>query len=186
MPRASRQQAAETERGLRAAARELFAEHGFSAVSLEQVAVAAQVTRGAVYHHFANKRGLFEAVLSDAQAMIAEAVAQAAPGEGWQALEEGSVAYLRAAVHPDVRRIVLVDGPAVVGWDVWRRTDADNSARLLEKVLDTLEDLAVDAAAAGALLSGAMNEAALWIAGGGASPLAEAALRRMISSLRRP
>lgn len=186
VPRSSREQSAETERRLREVAAELFAEHGFAGVSVEQVADVAGVTRGAVYHHFSGKRGLFEAVLSDAQAMIAAAVAAAAPVDGWQGIEAGSVAFLRAAILPGVRRIVLVDGPAVVGWETWRRADADNSARLLGEGLAALEDLAVDAGAAGALLSGAMNEAALWVASGGDIERAEVALLRMIRSLRRP
>jgi AcrR family transcriptional regulator len=185
VPRSSREQSAQTELRLREVARGLFAEHGFAGVSLEQVAEAAGVTRGAVYHHFDGKRGLFEAVLADAQGIIADAVAEAAPGDGWQAIADGSVAFLRAAIHPSVRRIVLVDGPAVVGWDSWRRADAQNSARLLAEGLAALEELAVDADAAGALLSGAMNEAALWIVGGGDQAAAEAALLRMIGALRR-
>lgn len=186
MPRSSKEQSAETERRLREVAKQLFAEHGYTGVSLEQVAEATGMTRGAVYHHFSGKRGLFEAILADAQGMIADAVAEAAPADGWQAIEAGSIAFLRAAVHPSVRRIVLVDGPAVVGWDAWRQADADNSARLLGEGLAALEDLAVDAGAAGALLSGAMNEAALWVAAGGDPESAEAALLRMIRSLRRP
>ncbi|WP_265521175.1 TetR/AcrR family transcriptional regulator [Oerskovia flava] len=175
----------QTEKRLRGVARELFADRGFADVSIDEVAETAGVTRGAVYHHFASKRGLFEAVLADAQATIADAVARAAPGDGWEALADGSVAFLRTAVDPRIRRIVLVDGPAVVGWDTWRRADAENSVRLLAEGLAALDNLAVDAGAAGALLSGAMNEAALWIAQGGDPDLAEAALRRMIAALRR-
>ncbi len=186
MPRSNKEQSAQTERRVREAARKLFAERGYTRVSIEQVADAAGVTRGAVYHHFDGRRGLFMAVLADAHATIARAVRDAAPGEGWDAVTDGSVGFLRAAIDPSVRRIVLVDGPAVVGWDLWRQTDAENSARLLAEALAALDDLVVDAGAAGALLSGAMNEAALWVAEGGDLELAEAALLRMISSLRRP
>jgi AcrR family transcriptional regulator len=183
--RATKAQSEATERRLRAVARELFAEHGYAAVGLERVAAAAGVTRGAVYHHFGDKLGLFTAVLTDAHAVIAGAVAQAAPGTGWPAIRDGSAAFLRAAVEPGIRRIVLVDGPAVVGWEVWRRMDSQHSAHLLAEGLAALDDLAVDPGAAGALLSGAMNEAAIWIADGGEPALAEAALNRMIDSLRR-
>ena len=111
-------------------------------------------------------------------------MAEAAPGEGWDGIVAGSLAFLRAASDQELRRIVLVDGPAVVGWEVWRESDAENSARLLAEGLSELDDLSVDPAAAGALLSGAMNEAALWIAGGGQPQLAEQALVKMIAALR--
>lgn len=184
MARASRAQSAETERRLRSVARALFAERGFADVSVEQVAAEAGVTRGAIYHHFGSKHGVFEAVLDDALAEIAASVADAAPGSGWQAIIDGSIAYLRAATDPATRRIVLVDGPAVVGWERWRGADARNSARLLAEGLAELDDLAIDPSAASALLNGAMNEAALWIAGGGDPALAEDGLVRMIGSLR--
>jgi len=184
MPRATQEQSELTALRLRDVARGLFAEFGFAAVSVEQIAEGAGVTRGAVYHHFAGKHGLFEAVLADAHQRIGAAVAEAAPGEGWDAIVSGSLAFLRAASDPALRRIVLVDGPAVVGWEVWRESDAENSARLLAEGLAELDDLSVDPAAAGALLSGAMNEAALWIAGGGHPQLAEQALVKMIAALR--
>ena len=184
MPRSNREQTLETERRLRAVAAALFSEHGYAGVSVEHVAAAAGLTRGAVYHHFSDKRGLFEAVLADAQLSIARAVEEAAPGDDWRALEAGSVAFLRAASHPSVSRIVLVDGPAVVGWDAWRQGDAESSGALLADVLSRLEGLAVDQAAAGALLNGAMNESSLWIAGGGDPKAAEDALLRMIRALR--
>lgn len=184
MPRATREQSAATERRIREAARVLFAEHGYARVGLERVALAAGVTRGAIYHHFADKRALFEAVFGDAQATIADAVSDAARGDGWQAIIDGSIAFVHAAVDPRVGRIVLIDGPAVLGWNQWRRTDAENSARLLAEGLSALDDLAVDAPAATALLSGAMNEGALWILDGGDPALIDAGLIRLVASLR--
>ena len=130
-------------------------------------------TRGAVYHHFGSKVGLFTAVVDDAQSVVAAAVAEAAPDDGWPAIEAGSIAFMRAVVDPAVRRILLVDGPAVLGWTAWRELDAAHSGRLLADGLGALDDLAVDPAAAAALLNGAMNEAALWIAAGGDAALAE-------------
>ena len=184
VPRSSKAQSVETRKRLVAVARGLFAEHGYAGVSLEQVAEEAGLTRGAVYHHFAGKQGLFEAVLRDAQAMIADAVAAAAPGDDWQSVIDGCTAYLRAADDPAVRRIVVVDGPAVVGWDAWRQGDAESSAMLLAEGLSALDDLAVDATLAAALLNGAVNEAALWIARGGDAQLVETALQRLVGSLR--
>lgn len=186
MPRSSRAESEATARRVRLAAGELFAEHGYTAIGLEQVAAAAGVTRGAVYHHFGDKRSLFLAVFADAQAIIASEVASAAPGDGWPALIDGSLAFVRAAVHPRVRRIVLVDAPSILGWEQWRHVDAQNAAALLSEGLSALDDLAIDPQAAGALLNGAMNEAALWIASGGDATLIEPGLVRLINSLRAP
>ncbi|WP_114559997.1 TetR/AcrR family transcriptional regulator [Desertihabitans aurantiacus] len=185
MPRASREQSEQTARTVRATARRLFADLGFAAVGLEQVAAEAGVTRGAVYHHFGSKQALFTAVLADVQAAVAAQVGRAAPGDGWEAIEAGCRAFLRASLAPEVRRVMLLDGPAVLGWAEWRRLDAEHSGRLLEQGLAGLTDLAVDPAAAAALLSGAMNEAALWVAEGGDREAAESGLQRLVGSLRR-
>ena len=185
MPRATKEQSEQTAREVRASAFALFAEHGYADVGLERVAERAGVTRGAVYHHYGSKVGLFAAVVADAQAIVASAVAEAAPDDGWPAIEAGSVAFMRAVVDPAVRRILLVDGPAVLGWAVWRELDAAAAGQQLADGLTALDDLEVDPAAATALLNGAMNEAALWIAAGGDAGEAERGLLRIIGSLRR-
>ena len=184
MPRATKEQSELTARAIRAVALRLFAEVGYAEVGLERVAALAGVTRGAVYHHFGSKRGLFTAVVEDAHTVVAGAVLEAAGDDGWPAIEAGCVAFMRAAVDPAVRRVLLVDGPAVLGWAAWRSLDAAHSGTLLVSGLRALDDLAVDAGAAAALLDGAMNEAALWIADGGDADQAERGLLRVIGSLR--
>ena len=184
MARATKEQSELTAAAIRGTAMRLFAELGYADVGLERVAELSGVTRGAVYHHFGSKLGLFTAVVDDAQAVVAEAVSAAAPHDGWSAIEAGSLAYMRAVVDPTVRRILLVDGPAVLGWAAWRSSDAAHARRLLADGLGALDDLAVDPAAAAALLDGAMTEAALWIAGGGDRLMAERGLLRLIGSLR--
>ena len=184
MPRASREASERTERKLRTQARRLLVRDGYAALRLDEVAAAAGVTRGAVYHHFENKQGLFVAVLADVHASVAAAVAAAATGEGWDAVEAGCVAFLQASLAPDVRRVLLTDGPAVLGWQEWRRLDAQGSQRLLREGLDALDDLAVDVGAATAVLSGAMNELALWLADGGSTDVALATLRHVLHGLR--
>ena len=184
MPRATKEQSEATAAAVRQTARRLFADHGYAAIGLEQVAAEAGVTRGAVYHHFGSKKDLFVAVLTEAQASVARAVAEAAPGEDWQAIEDGCLAFMRASVAPDVRRIMLIDAPAVVGWAQWRRLDREASGRLLEEGLGAQADLLVAPAAAVALLNGAMNEGALVIAEGGDAAEVEQGLIRMVRSLR--
>ncbi len=153
----------------------LFAAEGYAAVRLEQVAAAAGVTRGAVYHHFASKRGLFAAVLAQAHAEVGESVAAAADraradhGDPWDGVMAGCRMFLQASASSAVRRILLLDGPAVVGWQAWRDQDAAASGHHLDDALAELASLGLLATASvpatGALLSGAMNEAALWVAG---------------------
>jgi AcrR family transcriptional regulator len=168
MPRATRAQSEATAAAVLETARARFSEAGFAAVTLDEVATAAGVTRGAVYHHYGSKRGLFEAVLAGVHAEIAARVEQDAVGDAWEQLERGCRAFLDASVAPAVRRLLLVEAPAVLGWETWRAQDADASGRLLLDALravaagDALAPVPLEATAA--LLSGAMNEAALWAA----------------------
>lgn len=171
----------------------LFAEHGYDAVGLEEVAAAAGQTRGAVYHHFGSKRGLFSAALTQVQALVAADVARAAAAEPdpWDGLVAGCHAFLDAASSVGARRVMLVDGPAVLGWQEWRDADAASSRRLLEEGLRELgERKVVDPDEVGALtilLSGAMNEAALALAAEGPSvrDAVHAGLDRLLIGLRR-
>lgn len=174
MPRRTKAESQATATEVRSAAHTLFAAHGYASVRLEQVAAAAGVTRGAVYHHFGSKHGLFIAVLAETHAHVGRSVAEAAvraraaSGDPWEGFEAGCRAFLEVSSSEDVRRIMLLDGPAVVGWTTWREYDAATSGHHLDDVLAELADegllVVPSVPAAGALLSGAMNEAALWVA----------------------
>lgn len=150
-------------------AREFFTRYGYAQTATEDLVREAGVTRGALYHHFGSKEGLFKAVLEDVQREIAERIdAASASDDLWEQLRVGCRVFLEASLDPHVQRILLIDAPAVLGWEVWRAMDADNSMRLLHTLLSELvatqqiTPLPVDALTH--LLSGAMNEAALWIA----------------------
>jgi len=170
MARATKEQSEITGRRIRDVATALFAERGYTAVRLEEVAAAAQVTRGAVYHHYRNKQHLFEAVAAAAQQRVAAAVAGAAEAvaDPWDGLVAGCRAFLTASVDDTHRRILLVDAPAVMGWRTWRSQDAAASGHHLAEAVATLAaagHLEVNSPEATAtLLSGAMNEAVLRIA----------------------
>jgi AcrR family transcriptional regulator len=174
----------------------LFASRGFAATGTEDLVHAAGVTRGALYHHFADKRALFRAVVDAVQAEVGNEVeAAAAPfDDPWQQLDVGCSAFLRAATDPLRQRIMLVDGPAVLGWDAWRAMDSQYSLRSLKQVLSILVDEAVIADQPvdplAHLLSGAMNEAALWVAQSSepsrALREATSALGVLLSGLRLP
>lgn len=166
MARASAADAARTADRILQEAVKLFASRGYSHVSLDDVAQCAGVTRGAVYHHYRNKKGLFGSVAERLQTELAGAIVNAAdramsPAEK---LRAGSHAFLDTITSSGFVRILLVDAPSVVGWQEWRRVDSENSAAHLREALKSVgvsEEL-LDATTS--QLSGAMNEAALWIA----------------------
>lgn len=108
------------------AARELFAQDGFAATSLDAVASKARVTKGAVYHHFASKQVLFEAVFAGEVARLSAALATvyARKRDPWDAFAASCRAYLEECLAPDVQRIVLIDAPAAIGWETMRRLEA--------------------------------------------------------------
>lgn len=114
-----------TRDALIAAARDLFGDHGFDGTSIEAVLAVAGVARGALYHHFATKAELFDAVLDRETAALADAIAQAARPvpDPLKSLATGCDAFLRLALDPAIQRITLLDPPAVVGWVRWREID---------------------------------------------------------------
>lgn len=128
-----------TRGALIAAARPLFAERGYAGVGTEEIVRAAGLTRGALYHHFEGKRELFEAVYEQLEAELAERIAAgafaanaAAPIE---ALRAGVEMALRASAEPEVQRIALLDGPAVLGWDRWREIAGKYGLGMVEATL---------------------------------------------------
>ncbi|WP_092667911.1 TetR/AcrR family transcriptional regulator [Rhodococcus maanshanensis] len=170
MSPSKKEQTATTTRALLAVAVEMFADRGYGAVGLDDVARQSGLTRGAVYHHFGSKAGLFDAVVEQVQREVAERVGHAAAAAGnlWDALVVGCHEFVRAGSDRRVHRIMLIDAPAVLGWQRWRELDAANSGRLLQEVLDELQAEGTIAPGlaepAAHLLSGAMNEAVLWVA----------------------
>ncbi|TDB84007.1 TetR/AcrR family transcriptional regulator [Actinomadura sp. KC216] len=150
--------------------RRLFATRGYGEVSLSEIVGAAGVTKGALYHLFQSKAELFRAVLEQVQEEVSRTVAQTADAEDdvWARFTAGCRAFLTASTAPDVQRIMLVDGPALLGWHEWRAMDESGSAGHLADVIGELIAEGIIAPQPVAplthLLSGAMNEAALWLA----------------------
>ena len=120
-----------------AAARRLFAERGYAGVGTEEIVRAAGVTRGALYHHFAGKPRLLEAVYEQVEAELTQKIATGAlvGSDPLEALRAGSEMFLDACLEPEVQRIVLLDAPAVLGWERWREIAADHGLGLVEAAL---------------------------------------------------
>ncbi|PZX56119.1 TetR family transcriptional regulator [Cereibacter changlensis] len=163
----------ETRAKLIAAGHRAFAAKGYAAASMDELTAEAGLTRGALYHNFGDKRGLLAAVVdridSGMAARAREAGQQA--GGGWRGLLAEGEAYVEMALQPDVQRIVLLDGPAVLG----DPSQWPSQSRCLEATMATLRELAAQAAirpvdieAAARLLNGMALNAALWVAASGA------------------
>jgi AcrR family transcriptional regulator len=107
-------------------ARGLFAERGYADVGTEEIVRQAKVTRGALYHHFRDKRDLFRAVHEQLEGELVETIsAQLAAGgdDPIEAMRIGIRTFLDACTQPELARITLIDAPAVLGWQEWREID---------------------------------------------------------------
>ncbi|WP_067536515.1 TetR/AcrR family transcriptional regulator [Nocardia crassostreae] len=172
-------------------ARELFGQYGYGAVSTVAVAEAAGVSRGAMYHHFSEKRDLFEAVFEDLERdlvkVIGSAVAEARAEDPIASLIVGCLAWLQASTAPEVRRIALLDGSAVLGWKQWREIELRHTIGLVENALS-------GAMAAGRvrpqpvrplalIVVGALDEAAQYLANSDDEPGDTTAVRAVIEQI---
>ena len=111
---------AETVAALLVCARANFAKQGYDAASLETIARQAQVTTGAIYHHFAGKKGLFQAVAEQIEAELLGIAASAADPDPWLSLTQAFALLIDACASPDVQRIVFLEAPRVIGAEEWR------------------------------------------------------------------
>jgi AcrR family transcriptional regulator len=183
---------AENRGKLIAAARKAFAERGYADASMDALTADVGLTRGALYHNFGDKRGLFAAVVNQIDSDMAERAKAhgAAAGGGWDALLAEGAAYIEMALDSEVQRIVLLDGPAVLGDP--SQWPSQNSC--LQVTRQAVEDLIsegilkpLDAEAAARLISGAALNAAMWIAASAEPesvlPRAQQAFRALVEGL---
>jgi AcrR family transcriptional regulator len=121
-----------------AVATRMFAERGYEDTSIEAVLREAGVSRGSLYHHFASKEALFEAVAEDVEGKVGtQTVAASAGADGpVAALRAGFLAWIRLAGDPVVQRILLIDGPSVLGWERWRAMEERHALGLIRMVLE--------------------------------------------------
>jgi AcrR family transcriptional regulator len=185
-----------TRQRLVAAARGLFAERGYSGVGTEEIVQAAGVTRGALYYQFRDKADLFAAVAENIQAEVAQRISAGAQADGptdpMAALHAGVRRFLEVCGDPAVERILLLDAPAVLGWQAWRDLADRYGLGLLQHGIEA----AIEAGAMtpqpvvplAHVLIGALDECALYVARaedpGAARHECTAILQQLLDGLR--
>jgi AcrR family transcriptional regulator len=188
------EQAAGTRSELMRTARELFAERGYSGVGTEEIVARAGVTRGALYHHFEDKKDLFRAVHEELERDLVASIGDEIAGieDPWELLVTAVRSFLDACTDPALIRIALIDAPVVLGWEEWREIDTRYGLGLVSFGLQNAMDRGLFRRAAvrplAHLLVGSMTEAAMMIAHapdhGAARREIEAPLLALLEGLR--
>ena len=183
---------AETRAKLIAAGRKAFGSLGYADASMDDFTAEAGLTRGALYHHFGDKKGLLEAVITQIDAEMTERlkVRAAQAPSAWEGFVEEGIGYIEMALEPEVRRIVLCDRPAVLG-DPASWPSANGCITAMKNSLAALSQQGVigdiDFEATARLVTGASSYAAQWIANAddpvAASKRASVAYRRLVEGL---
>jgi AcrR family transcriptional regulator len=173
MARTQAERSAATQRALIEAARRLWGERGYAEVSTPEIAEAAGVTRGAIYHQYADKAALFRAVIEAMDVEILERlqalVAASQPQTPADTMHAMANAWLDIAGEPEVQQLMLLDAPSVIGWAEYREMSQRNALESAEALLSAaieagqlkpqpLRPLAI-------VLLGALDEAAMYLAG---------------------
>jgi AcrR family transcriptional regulator len=159
----------ETRAKLIQAARKAFATKGYAAASMDDLTAEAGLTRGALYHNFGDKKGLLQAVIDqiDAEMMARMRAVQDRAETRWLGFLAVGVAYIEMALEPEIQRIMLLDGPAVLGDpSLWPNQTAclRTTTQSIQALIDEGTVKPMDAEAAARLINGAALNASLWIA----------------------
>ncbi|WP_266035870.1 TetR/AcrR family transcriptional regulator [Brucella intermedia] len=177
---------AETRAKLMAAGRKAFGTVGYAEASMDDFTASAGLTRGALYHHFGDKKGLLQAVINEINCEMAArlcTISAKAPNR-WQGFVDENVAYIEMALEPEIQRIMFRDGPAVFG-DPSCWPSANGCIRTITTSLDALREegviIDIDAEAAARLINAASSSAAQWIAN---SDDPEATSKRAVKAFR--
>ena len=186
-PNAQRQ--ARTRAALLGAARQVFTRDGFANAKTGEIVAGTGLTRGALYYHFADKLALLDAVVQEVAGELVARIDRAAgtAPDAFSALRAGCAEWLAAMADPGLYRLYLVEAPAALGLPRWRQIDAAYGGRSLREgiaaVLAERADTAPELESLTALLTGALNEAALWIADADNQPAARRAMRKSLEVL---
>jgi AcrR family transcriptional regulator len=172
-----------------AAARELFAREGYAGTSLEAIVAECGVTKGALYHHFAGKREIFEAVYRAEEQRICEALARAAArrSDPVEAMHAGARGFLEVCLDPGVQRITLLDAPGVLGWERMREIEWEFGLALIKQALVATMDAGRmrkrDPEALAYLIFGALCEGAMFVARAADQSAAKRSFERELKAL---
>jgi AcrR family transcriptional regulator len=176
-----------TEKALRRHARKLFSQKSYAAAATDELVRRARVTKGALYHHFANKQELYRAVVEDMERELVVRIEAAAAGQRdpWRRLRAMCRAYLDACSDPSTARILVLEAPVVLGWKTWCQLEQENEvasfARCLGEVVQPPETMA-------RVVLGALNTAVRVIAtaedAAAARSQVDQTIDRLLSGLR--
>lgn len=128
---------ASTKRALVEVAEQLFTEHGYTATSLDAIVAGADVTKGALYHHFSGKQAVFEAAFEQVEQRATAGITEATEGHGdpWAKAQAGLRAFLTAVQEPGYRQIVIADGPSVLGHERYREQEERSTYALVDEIV---------------------------------------------------
>ena len=182
-------QGAETQKALRRQARKLFAQKGYSGANTNELVERARVTKGALYHHFANKKELYQAVVEDMEQELVERIEAAGAGRApWERLSAMCSAYVDACREPALARMLVLEAPAVLGWKTWCNLEQRYEVAAFARCLKEIDGLNEPAETLAQVILGALTTGARVIA---TAPDPEAArtevqqtVERLISGLR--
>jgi AcrR family transcriptional regulator len=180
---------AETQKALRRQARKLFAQKGYSGANTNELVERARVTKGALYHHFTNKRELYQAVVEDMEQELVERIEAAGAGLApWERLSAMCTAYVEACRDPALARMLVLEAPAVLGWKTWCNLEQKYEVAAFARCLHEAGGLREPAETLAQVILGALTTGARVIA---TSPEPEAArlqvqktIDRLVAGLR--
>jgi AcrR family transcriptional regulator len=159
------QQGSETQKTLRREARKLFTKKGYSGANTNELVERASVTKGALYHHFANKKELYQAVVEDAEQELVEKLEAAGAGKApWDRLHAMCRAYLDSCRDPAFARMLVLEAPVVLGWKTWCNLEQKYEVAAFARVLGVAGTLSEPAETLAQVILGALTTSARVIA----------------------
>jgi AcrR family transcriptional regulator len=159
------QQGTETQKTLRREARKLFTKKGYSGANTEELVGSARVTKGALYHHFANKKELYHAVVEDVERELVQTLEAAGAGrKPWERLRAMCHAYIDACRDPALARMLVLEAPVVLGWKTWCILEQKYEVAAFARVLDEAGALSEPAETLAQVILGALTTGARVVA----------------------
>jgi AcrR family transcriptional regulator len=174
----------EVKDALRRQARKLFAQKGYAAANTNELVGRAKVTKGALYHHFANKREIYQAVVEDMEQELVERIESAGAGlPPWERLRAMCLAYLDACLEPGMARTLVLEAPVVLGWKTWCNLEQKYEVAAFARCLSEADALQEPAETLAQVILGALTTGARVIATSENPQAARAEVQKTIDRL---